>query len=65
MSTINTSEIISLGEAAEIIGVSKRRVLQYCQQGRLGEFVAGRYLITKKEAKAFQPKPHGRPPQHS
>ncbi len=61
MATVNTEDLISTTEAAILIGVSERRVQQYCKNGRLG-FKAGRnYLITRRDARKFKANPRGIP----
>lgn len=59
-------DLLTPGQVAEILGVSERRVQQYCLEGRLGStFGAGehrqRYIITRKDAESFAAGPTGRP----
>lgn len=47
-------EPLSVKDAAEIIGVSERRVRQFCAAGKLGKRVGPRmFVITRREAEAF------------
>jgi len=52
---------VTVNEAAEIIGVSPRQVLNYVKAGRLGDFSAGRCVITEAEAREFERPPRGNP----
>ena len=63
MPTINTDNLLSPSAAARIMGVSKRRVQQFCAAGRLGFKIGKLYFIPKDEAKKFEPNPPGRPPE--
>jgi excisionase family DNA binding protein len=57
----NSSEYVSIHEAAEIIGCSNKRVYQYVMEGRLPAQRIGRMLILPIEAvKQFKPAPSGR-----
>ena len=61
------ADLLTPEQAALIIGVSARRVHQYCEAGRIGFVVGGgkkrpRYLIQMADAVAFEPLPTGRPP---
>lgn len=47
-------------EAAELMNVCRRRVNDYCEQGRLGYIIQGKYLILPEEAKTFRANQHGR-----
>lgn len=57
--------LLSPAEAAERLGVSVRRVQQYCQQGRLGQHVGTRYVIRADELRRFRPNPTGIPLEKS
>lgn len=55
---------VTTAEAADIIGVSKIRVLQFFHEGRFsGERVGQQLLFRRADIKAFarQDRPHGRP----
>jgi excisionase family DNA binding protein len=55
---------MTTSEAAEIIGVSKIRVLQFYHEGRLnGERIGQQVLFRKADVRSFarQDRPHGRP----
>jgi excisionase family DNA binding protein len=56
-------EYYGTAEAAKELGISQVRVRQLCQSGRLGQFVLGRYLITKEDLVRFRkiPRIPGRP----
>jgi excisionase family DNA binding protein len=58
--------IMTVKEVAEELGISEERVRKLCQQGRMGEKVAGVWLITRDQFQAFLEtytgKP-GRPPK--
>lgn len=64
MAIVEMNELLSTSEAAQILGVSQRLIGRYCKQGRLGQIVSGRYLITRDEIRKFRKiKRHpGRPP---
>lgn len=49
--------------AAEKLGVSERRVRVFCEEGRLGTRLGGRWVITEAELRTFKPRPTGRPKQ--
>lgn len=54
-------EPLDASAAAALMGVSKRRVYQYCQAGRLGHWTGKTWVIFRHEAQAFEPLPTGRP----
>ena len=47
--------------AGKKLGISERRVRALCDAGRLGTQIAGRWVITEAELRAFKPRPTGRP----
>lgn len=57
---------MTVKEIAAELDISEERVRKYCQQGRMGQKVAGVWLITREEFDAFLEtytgKP-GRPPK--
>jgi excisionase family DNA binding protein len=56
---------ITTEQAAKILGVSKRRVTDFCREGRIGMRLGKSWLIDESECRRFarQPRPTGRPPQ--
>ena len=53
---------VSISEAARLRGVTRQAVSKLVKLGRLESVrVAGRMLVNKQEALAFEPKPAGRP----
>lgn len=61
MPTINTESLLTPSGAAVIMGLSRRRIQKFCEEGRLGFEIQGRYFIPKDQAKKFKPNPPGRP----
>ena len=57
------SNLLTVPQAAELLGLSDVRVRQFCQQGRLGKKIGPLYLISQRELRAFSDKPRltGRP----
>jgi excisionase family DNA binding protein len=54
---------VSTSEAAEILGISRQRVLQLIQQGSLkATKLASVYLIKKSDLSAMKERKPGRPP---
>lgn len=51
----------SPADVAGLMRVSRRRINDYCRQGRLGYYIRGRYYIAPEEAKKFKPNDNGRP----
>lgn len=49
--------------AAKRLRISERRIRALCETGRLGTQVAGRWVITEAELRAFHRRPTGRPAQ--
>ncbi len=59
------SEPITTVEAARRLGVSRRRVLQFIEQGRIeARFFANTYMVDTESVAAFKRQPPGRPPGH-
>lgn len=59
-------DYFSVPQAAVVIGVSPRRILQFVRDNRLKtEKIAGRHLIAKDEVDRFRAvdRQNGRPPQ--
>lgn len=58
----DVSDLISIGEAAEIRGVSYQAIQDLIKREKLFSYkVGGRRLLSKKEVESFQPEPVGRP----
>jgi excisionase family DNA binding protein len=61
-------ELITVGEAARIAGVSTQRIYELAAAGRLGRRVVDRYwLFTREEVAAYRDAPKdtgGRPPKN-
>lgn len=57
--------LVSVEEAADFLGVSKRRVQKLCEDERLGQKVGSVYVIPEDELRAFAKVKRypGRPPQ--
>ena len=47
--------------AAERLKVSERRVRVFCEEGRLGMRLGGRWVMTDAELRLFKPHPSGWP----
>lgn len=59
-----SSEFVSVNEAAEIKGVSRQRILQYINDGRLpAQKFADVYMIRREDLDAVELKSPGRPPK--
>jgi len=60
MSTLN---LLSVHQAAEELNLSPQRVYQFCVDGRLGQQVAGAWVIPADELEQFAriPRKTGRP----
>jgi excisionase family DNA binding protein len=57
-------EFVSVSEAAEIRGVSRQRVLQWIEDGRLNaQKVGNSYIILKSAVYAVSDRKPGRPPK--
>ena len=55
-------ELLTVSEAAELRGVSKTRVRQWIEQGRLKKYVRyGRVLVARREVLALKSLDAGRP----
>lgn len=58
------SQYVTTRQAAELLGLSKARIDQFCRSGRLrSELVGTVRLIRRADAEAFakKPRPRGRP----
>ena len=64
MRGMSTSDFITTNEAADELGVSRQRVLQLIQEGRLkAEKFANVYMIQRAALAHIEEKPMGRPPK--
>ena len=61
---MSTNENITTNEAAEVLGVSRQRVLQLIRDGRLkAEKFANVYMIQRTALSNIEAMPMGRPPK--
>jgi excisionase family DNA binding protein len=61
---MKTTDRITTNEAAEALGVTRQRVLQLIQDGRLkAEKFANVYMIRPDDLSNIEGKPMGRPPK--
>lgn len=44
---------MTVKEVAKRLGISEKRVREYCNQGRLGEKVGRQWIITEEEYRRF------------
>ena len=59
-----SSDHVSVNEAAEIMGVTRQRILQYINDGRLpAQKFADVYMIRRQDLDAVELKSPGRPPK--
>jgi excisionase family DNA binding protein len=59
-----SSTFVSVNEAAEIKGVTRQRILQYINDGRLpAQKFADVYMIRRQDLDAVELKSPGRPPK--
>jgi len=60
---MSTLDLLTVNDAAEVLGVSPERVGQICRQGRLGQKVGERWVIPRDELEQFRriPRKRGRP----
>ncbi|HZH92455.1 MAG TPA: helix-turn-helix domain-containing protein [Pyrinomonadaceae bacterium] len=57
-----SSDFVSVNEAAEIKGVTRQRILQYINDGRLpAQKFADVYMIRRQDLDSVELKPPGRP----
>jgi hypothetical protein len=59
----STAKLLSPQQAAARLGLSLRRIHQFCKSGRLGQPVGGVYVIPEDDLRKFAKKPRnpGRP----
>ena len=56
------SKVITTTDAAERLGVTRRRVLQYIKEGRVRADKMGRdYMVDLESVEEFRPRPTGNP----
>ena len=48
--------LLSTIQAAEYLKLTRRRVQKFCEEGRLGQRVGGRYVISVDELRRFKKK---------
>lgn len=53
--------MLTVKDAAGILGLSPTQVRRLCEQGRFGERVGRDWVITQEELDAYHPRPRGRP----
>lgn len=58
-------ELLTTRQAAEVVGVSQRRMQQICADGKLGIIIGGSYMIARSELDKYLETEHrpGRPPK--
>lgn len=58
----NLNDYLTPHQAAPLLGIEPRMVQRWCQRGKLGQKIGGRYLISKDEIEKFKrPKPGPKP----
>jgi excisionase family DNA binding protein len=62
---VSSLPLVSVNEAAEFLGVTPERVRDFCREGRIGQRVGERYVISRDELRVFAkiPRKVGRPPR--
>lgn len=61
---MSQEQYITTNEAAGVLGVTRQRVLQLIQDGRLkAEKFANVYMIRRRDLDRIEEKPMGRPPK--
>lgn len=55
--------LLTVEETAKRLSVCESRVRQFCLEGRLGQRIGGRWIITEEELRIFKriPRPTGKP----
>ena len=61
---MSTLPLVSVAEAADVLGLTQVRVGQFCREGRIGQKVGGRWVISMDELHQFAkiPRNPGKPP---
>jgi len=54
---INNTKLYTADEVAKELHVNASLIRRYCRQGRLGQYIYGRWLISPSELEAFKAKP--------
>jgi len=64
---MSTLPLMTPEEAANYIGVSSVRIRQFCTEGRIGQKVGERWVISEDELRQFAkiPRQTGRPPSEN
>ena len=57
----SATKLFDTKTAAERLKVSERRVRVFCEEGRLGMRLGGRWVMTGAELRTFRPQPSGWP----
>src|SRR5689334_17427510 len=61
MTKPNPTDLLSVAQAAAIIGLDESQVRRYCRAGRLpADQISGAWVIRRADAEAFKPEPRGR-----
>jgi len=60
---IGAMKLLDTKTAAKRLGLSERQIRVFCEAGRLGTRVSGRWVILETELKTFKRRPRGRPPK--
>lgn len=63
MSIVSTEHLLTVPEAAALLGVTEARVRQLCNKGRLGRKFGNQWAISRDELRQFAliPRNPGRP----
>ncbi len=63
---IGELEVLSLAEAAEVLGVTRRNLSNQAKRGRIKAMMLGdRYVVTAEELERYQKEQAGRPGRKS
>ena len=55
------NQLLSVAEAAAVIGIDGSQVRRYCRSGKLpASQISGTWVIRRADAEAFKPEPRGR-----
>lgn len=58
--SINDTKLYTADEVSRLLNITPSLVRRYCQQGRMGQYLYGRWLISPSELEAFKAKPRKR-----
>lgn len=53
----NLTDLLTPAAAAAELGITPRLMRRYCEQGRLGQKIGGRYLISREDLDEFKQVP--------